>query len=118
MNILILGSGGREHALAWKVAQSPLLDKLFIAPGNAGTTQHGTNIAIDITDDIAIGDCIENLAVELVIVGPEVPLVSGLVDELEIRFPGLCIIGPHASGAQLEVSKAFSMVSWIEVAFA
>ncbi|NND06900.1 MAG: phosphoribosylamine--glycine ligase [Saprospiraceae bacterium] len=108
MNILILGSGGREHALAWKVAQSPVLDQLFIAPGNAGTKQHGTNIAIDITDARAVGDCIEDRTIELVIIGPEVPLVRGIVDELETRFPKLCIIGPHASGAQLEGSKAFS----------
>ena len=108
MNVLILGNGGREHAFAWKVAQSELLDNLIIAPGNAGTALHGSNVPIDITDFEAIAQLVKEHAIELVIVGPEVPLVLGVADDLERRFPNLCVLGPHASGAQLEGSKAFS----------
>ncbi len=108
MNVLILGSGGREHALAWKIAQSKKLSQLFIAPGNAGTPDLGVNIAIELADFDAISTLIKQKNIELVIVGPEVPLVNGLVDHLASAFPELAVIGPKASGAQLEGSKAFS----------
>ena len=110
MRILLLGSGGREHALAWKIAQSPLCEKLFIAPGNAGTSTCGTNLSIGLTDFEAIKDaCITN-QINLVIVGPEEPLVKGITDYL-ISHPALKsldVIGPGKAGAQLEGSKAFA----------
>jgi phosphoribosylamine---glycine ligase len=110
MRILLLGSGGREHALAWKLSQSPLCEKLFIAPGNAGTAHCGTNITIGVTDFEAIKNaCIEN-EIDLVIVGPEEPLVKGITDFLISSPPlkDMDIIGPGKKGAQLEGSKAFA----------
>lgn len=110
MNILILGSGGREHAFAWKLSQSPLCDTLFVAPGNAGTAQVATNLPIHVTDFAAIADVIRTNAIGLLIVGPEEPLVKGIVDFLR-QQPGLTnlrIVGPDAQGAQLEGSKDFS----------
>lgn len=110
MRILLLGSGGREHALAWKISQSPLCESLFIAPGNAGTSQCGTNLPIAVTDFDAIKKaCIEK-KIDLVIVGPEEPLVKGITDFL-ISTPALKnmdVIGPGKNGAQLEGSKAFA----------
>lgn len=110
MRILLLGSGGREHALAWKISQSPLCESLFIAPGNAGTSQCGTNLPIAVTDFDAIKKaCIEKI-IDLVIVGPEEPLVKGITDFL-ISTPALKnmdVIGPGKNGAQLEGSKAFA----------
>lgn len=108
MNVLLLGSGGREHALAWKMAQSNKLSHLFIAPGNAGTASLGRNIPIDAGDFNGLANLIEQQSIELIVVGPEGPLVEGLVDKLAVAFPGLPVIGPKASGAQLEGSKAFS----------
>src|SRR6478735_9140943 len=110
MDILLLGSGGREHALAWKIAQSKHCDNLFIAPGNAGTSQHGKNIDIGVNDFEAIRDfSIEN-NIELIIVGPEEPLVKGIYDFLSHSeaTKHIIIIGPSAEGARLEGSKAFS----------
>jgi phosphoribosylamine---glycine ligase len=110
MNILILGAGGREHAFAWKLNQSPLCDKLYVAPGNAGTAQLATNLPIAVTDFAAIADAIRTYAIDLVLVGPEEPLVKGVVDYLR-RQPDLTnlrIVGPDARGAQLEGSKDFS----------
>lgn len=110
MRILLLGSGGREHALAWKIAQSPLCEKLFIAPGNAGTSTCGTNLSIGLTDFEAIKDaCIAN-NINLVIVGPEEPLVKGITDYLisQPALKNLDVIGPGKAGAQLEGSKAFA----------
>ena len=110
MRILLLGSGGREHALAWKIAQSPLCEKLFIAPGNAGTSTCGTNLSIGLTDFEAIKDaCITN-QINLVIVGPEEPLVKGITDYLisQPALKNLDVIGPGKAGAQLEGSKAFA----------
>jgi phosphoribosylamine---glycine ligase len=110
MRILLLGSGGREHALAWKISQSPLCKKLFIAPGNAGTARCGTNISIGITDFEAIKNaCIEN-EIDLVIVGPEEPLVKGITDFLisSPELKSIDVIGPGKNGAQLEGSKAFA----------
>jgi phosphoribosylamine---glycine ligase len=110
MNILLLGSGGREHALAWKISQSNHCSKLFIAPGNAGTALHGINLAFTVTDFPAIENaCIEN-RIDMVIVGPEEPLVKGIVDVLKANehLKNLLVIGPSENAAQLEGSKAFA----------
>jgi phosphoribosylamine---glycine ligase len=110
MNILIIGNGGREHAMAWKIRQSPLCDKLFVAPGNAGTAQVATNIRIGIEDFRALGKFCQENAVELMIVGPEAPLVSGIRDYFESDpwLKDILIVGPGKVGAQLEGSKDFS----------
>ena len=106
MNILLIGSGGREHALAWKLSQSPRCSALFIAPGNPGTAQCGTNVALNVTDHEAVARfCIEN-AIGLVVVGPEAPLVAGLADDLGRH--GIRVFGPTREAAQLEGSKAFT----------
>lgn len=106
MNILIVGSGGREHALAWKLAQSPSKPTLFCAPGNAGTASLGTNVAIGVTDIDALLAFVEENSIDLTVVGPEAPLVAGIVDRFEAaRHP---IMGPSAAAAQLEGSKAFA----------
>lgn len=106
MNILLIGSGGREHALAWKLSQSPRCSALFIAPGNPGTAQCGTNAALNVTDHEAVARfCIEN-AIGLVVVGPEAPLVAGLADDLGRH--GIRVFGPTREAAQLEGSKAFT----------
>ena len=110
MNILILGSGGREHAFAWKIAQSPLCDKLYVAPGNSGTSYIATNIPISYNDFEAVGKEVLEKNIELVIVGPEEPLVNGIVDyfaETE-SLKKIKLIGPGKDGAQLEGSKDFS----------
>lgn len=108
MNILIIGNGGREHALAWKVRQSPLADKVFVAPGNAGTAlEEGIeNVAISGTDLIALVQFAQQNQIGLTIVGPEAPLVSGVVDAF--RTNGLKIFGPTQTAAQLEGSKSFA----------
>ncbi len=110
MNILILGSGGREHAFAWKLAQSPSCDTLFVAPGNAGTAQVATNLSVSYNDFQAITEVIRDKKIDLLIVGPEEPLVKGVVDFLrsESDLANLRIVGPDAQGAQLEGSKDFS----------
>ena len=110
MNILLIGSGGREHALAWKIAQSPVLTQLFIAPGNAGTSQAGKNVPIEVNDFGKIGEFAMQEQIGMVVVGPEEPLVKGIVD----YFAGhpdlkhIPVIGPSAQGAQLEGSKDFA----------
>lgn len=108
MNILVIGNGGREHALAWKASQSPLAETVFVAPGNAGTHQEPgiTNVDIAATDLEALKEFALNNAVGLTIVGPEVPLVEGVVDLFQSA--GLKIFGPSAAAAQLEGSKAFT----------
>jgi len=110
MNILILGSGGREHAFAWKMAQSPLCDELYVAPGNAGTAALATNVDIGYNDFEAVADLITEKRIELVVIGPEEPLVRGIVDFLKARpeLKHLRLIGPDRAGAQLEGSKDFS----------
>lgn len=111
MNILLLGSGGREHALAWRIARSPRLSQLFIAPGNPGMSLYGTcMLRIGVTDFAAIAALIRREHIELLVVGPEVPLVEGIVDYLhgEAGLTDLLIVGPDAKGAQLEGSKDFS----------
>ncbi len=112
MNILLLGSGGREHALAWKLNQSVWTNPLYIAPGNAGTAQCGINVKLDLNDFDSIGNfCVEK-KIEMVVVGPEEPLVKGLGDYFKSRPDLLEIyfIGPSKEGAQLEGSKAFAKV--------
>ncbi len=108
MNILIIGSGGREHALAWKCAQSPDAEKVFVAPGNAGTASEDKieNVAIDVMDFAALADFAERELVALTIVGPEAPLVKGIVDYFNNRQ--LACFGPSQAAAQLEGSKAFT----------
>ena len=110
MNILILGSGGREHTLAWKIKQSKKLSKLFIAPGNAGTSQIGINIDIDINDFQSVKNEILNLSIDLIVVGPEVPLVNGFHDFIsaDSELQHISVIGPKKYGAQLEGSKKFA----------
>ncbi|MEL6504043.1 MAG: phosphoribosylamine--glycine ligase [Pseudomonadota bacterium] len=106
MNILLIGSGGREHALAWKIWQSPQLTHLFIAPGNGGTRQLGTNVVLNVGDHEAVAQFCAVQNIELVVVGPEVPLVDGLADSLRARK--IAVFGPSAAAAQLEGSKYFT----------
>ena len=106
MNILLLGSGGREHALAWKIAASPLLTNLWCAPGNAGIAREAECVALDVTNHAAVIDFCKANAVELVVVGPETPLAAGIVDDLEAA--GIKAFGPHKAAAQLEASKGFT----------
>lgn len=110
MNILILGNGGREHAFAWKIKQSNQCEELFIAPGNAGTAQIGNNVAISVTDFKAIHLFVLENGVDMVVVGPEVPLVEGIFDyfQNDEQLKKVMVIGPSKAGAQLEGSKAFS----------
>lgn len=110
MNILLLGSGGREHALAWKLTQSPLCTKLYIAPGNAGTRELGENIPIEATDFQGIKKFIQAQPIDMVVVGPEEPLVKGVYDffQTDNELSHIPVIGPSAAGAQLEGSKAFA----------
>lgn len=110
MNILLLGSGGREHAIAWKLKQSPLCAKLFIAPGNPGTATLGINLDFGVNDFDAITSCCREKAIDLVVVGPEDPLVNGIYDHLRkfTEFDQMIIVGPSAEAAQLEGSKAFA----------
>ncbi|HVZ25028.1 MAG TPA: phosphoribosylamine--glycine ligase [Sediminibacterium sp.] len=110
MNILLLGSGGRENALAWKIVQSHHCDQLFIAPGNPGTAQFGTNLAIDVTDFAAIGKACLDHQVQMLVVGPEEPLVRGIYDffKADTALNHITVVGPSVKAAQLEGSKAFS----------
>jgi phosphoribosylamine--glycine ligase len=110
MNILLIGNGGREHALAWKIRQSKLTGKLYIAPGNAGTANEGENLPIRPDDFVAMGKACMEKGIELVIVGPEVPLVNGVRDYFQktAGLESILIVGPGAVGAQLEGSKDFS----------
>ena len=110
MKILLLGSGGREHAFAWKLSQSKLVSQLFIAPGNAGTAQCGLNVSLKLNDFEAIGKFCKKESVDMVIVGPEEPLVNGLYDffQSDSSLAKVHFIGPSKQGAQLEGSKAFS----------
>ena len=110
MKILLLGSGGREHAMAWKIAQSEKCDKLFIAPGNAGTTAVGENVAIGVNEFDKQKDFVVANAIDMVVVGPEVPLVNGIVDAFrsDERTAVIPVIGPSKQGAELEGSKDFA----------
>lgn len=110
MKILLLGSGGREHALGWKIAQSKRVTELFIAPGNAGTSEVGTNVDIQVNDFDAIKDFICTQQIDMVVVGPEDPLVNGIYDALknDSRTKNTIVIGPSKEGAKLEGSKDFA----------
>lgn len=106
MNILLIGSGGREHALSWKLRQSPACDRLFAAPGNPGIAEEAECVALDVTDHAAVIAFCEDKAIGLVVVGPEAPLVDGLSDSL--RAAGVPVFGPSQAAAQLEGSKGFT----------
>ena len=110
MNILILGSGGREHAFAWKLSQSKKIGKIFIAPGNAGTANFGTNVSISATDFEAVKKFVLENRINMVVVGPEDPLVKGVHDFFlnDAQLKNIPVIGPQKDGAQLEGSKDFS----------
>ena len=110
MKLLLLGSGGREHALAWKIAQSPKVEKLYIGPGNAGTAAIGENVEITPTDFDEVADFVINYEIDMVVVGPEVPLVKGITDYFQHHslLRDVKIIGPSKVGAQLEGSKDFA----------
>ncbi len=106
MNVLLLGSGGREHALAWKLAQSPRLGKLFAAPGNPGIAAHADLVGLKVSDHRAVLDFCRKQSIDLIVIGPEAPLVDGLADNL--RATGFCVFGPNRAPAQLEGSKGFT----------
>ncbi|QDZ08438.1 phosphoribosylamine--glycine ligase [Sphingomonas panacisoli] len=106
MNVLLIGSGGREHGLAWKLAQSPLLTKLYAAPGNPGIAEEAEVVALDVADHAAVVDFCRSHDIGLVVVGPEAPLVAGITDDL--RAAGFAVFGPSKAAAQLEGSKAFT----------
>ena len=106
MNVLVLGSGGREHALAWAIAKSPRLDSLFVAPGNGGTATIAKHVPLDMNDADAVIGFARSENIDLVVVGPEAPLVAGVADA--IRAAGIAVFGPGAQGARLEGSKSFS----------
>jgi phosphoribosylamine--glycine ligase len=110
MNILIIGSGGREHAIAWKLRQSSKLNELFIAPGNAGTAALGHNLAIETIDFVAIRQAVLDNQIDMVVVGPEIPLVAGIYDFFlaDEQLKNIPVIGPGSQGAQLEGSKEFA----------
>ncbi len=110
MKILLLGSGGREHALAWKINQSEKVDKLYIAPGNAGTSEEGENVAIKADDFDKVKDFAVEKGIDMVVVGPEDPLVKGIYDAFksDVRTAGIPVIGPSRQGAVLEGSKDFA----------
>ena len=106
MKVLLIGSGGREHALAWKLAQSPVLTELFAVPGNPGIAEHATLVAVNVDDhDAVIAFCKDN-SIDFIVVGPEAPLVAGVADRL--RAEGFAVFGPSAAAAQLEGSKGFT----------
>src|SRR5690606_33006507 len=110
MNILVLGSGGREHTFTWKIAQSKLCKNLYVAPGNSGTAQIATNIAISATDFKAVKTEVLNKQIDMVVVGPEDPLVQGIHDfflnDKELKH--VAVIGPEKAAAELEGSKEFA----------
>ena len=106
MRVLVVGSGGREHALVWKLAQSPDVKEIFCAPGNPGIAQLATCLPIGVTDIVELADFAETMKVDLTVVGPELPLTLGLVDELAKRH--LLAFGPNKLAAELEGSKVFS----------
>lgn len=110
MNILLLGSGGREHTLAWKMIQSPRCDRLFVAPGNAGTQSIAENIAVDFMDFDAVKEAVKNHKIDFVVVGPEAPLVKGIVDYFreDDDLQSIPVLGPYKVAAQLEGSKSYA----------
>ena len=106
MNVLILGSGGREHALAWAISASPLLGKLYCAPGNAGIAEIAQCVPVDLADHTAVVRLAKELQIDFVVVGPEAPLVAGIADDL--KAAGFKVFGPSRAAAQLEGSKGFT----------
>ncbi len=110
MRVLLLGSGGREHALAWKMGQSSILEALFIAPGNAGTRQHGVNLNVSASDFDGVKKAVLEHNIDVVVVGPEDPLVNGIVDffQADDELSNVAVIGPNRVAAQLEGSKDFA----------
>lgn len=112
MNVLLIGAGGREHALAWKLAQSPLIDALFVAPGNPGTARVGRNLPVEVLDIPRLVEVAQRERVELVVIGPEAPLAAGLADAC--LKAGIPVFGPTAAAAQIESSKAFAKRLMIE----
>ncbi|ENN89012.1 phosphoribosylamine--glycine ligase [Rhizobium freirei PRF 81] len=106
MRVLLIGSGGREHALAWKLAQSPLMTEFYAAPGNPGIADHATLVALDVDNHDAVVAFCKEKAIDFVVVGPEAPLVAGIADRL--RAAGIAVFGPSAAAAQLEGSKGFT----------
>jgi phosphoribosylamine--glycine ligase len=114
MRVLIVGSGGREHALAWAIAKSPRLTKLFVAPGNGGTETVAENVPLDITDHAAVTDFARREHIDFVVIGPDAPAVAGLADD--VRAAGVLCFGPSKAAAQLEGSKAFTKVLCDEMA--
>src|SRR5271166_4663030 len=106
MNILLLGSGGREHALAWKMAASPLTDRLVCAPGNAGIAREAECVALDLADHAAVIAYCRGNGIDFVVVGPETPLCAGVVEDLEVA--GIKAFGPSRAAARLEGSKGFT----------
>jgi len=110
MNVLLIGGGGREHALSWKLSQSPLCEDLFIAPGNAGTASCGTNVSLDLSDFEKVKDFILVEKVGMLVIGPEEPLVRGIYDFCKSKpeLEKLIVVGPSMEGAKLEGSKAYA----------
>ena len=108
MNILLLGSGGRESALAWKISQSPDCSNLIIAPGNGGTARYGRNLALKPTDLQAVLEAVKANSIDMVVVGNEDPLVAGITDFLAKEAPEVLVVGPSKEGARLEGSKDFA----------
>src|ERR1700753_2125966 len=106
MRVLVVGQGGREHAICWKLAQSPLVKEIYAAPGNAGIAQVADCVPIGVADIIELADFADQLKIDLTVVGPELPLTLGIVDEFQKR--GLPIFGPTRLAAELEGSKVFS----------
>ncbi|TKT58223.1 phosphoribosylamine--glycine ligase, partial [Rhizobiaceae bacterium LC148] len=106
MKVLLIGSGGREHALAWKLAQSPLLTQFYCAPGNPGIAEHAELVSLNVEDHAAVAAFCADKGIEFVVIGPEAPLVDGLADSL--RAKGIAVFGPSAAAAQLEGSKGFT----------
>ena len=117
MKILLLGSGGREHALAWKISQSPKVEKLYIAPGNAGTREVGENVALSATDFAGIKEFVLANSIDMVVVGPEDPLVKGVYDYFrdDEELSSIPVIGPSKAGATLEGSKDFAKAFMMHV---
>jgi phosphoribosylamine--glycine ligase len=114
MNILLLGSGGRESALAWKMSQSKLTNNLFIAPGNGGTAAYGTNVAISPLNFDEVNAFVNEHQIDLLVVGNEDPLVAGITDYFRTAQPQLLVVGPERAGAMLEGSKDFAKQFMVE----
>ena len=115
MNVVVIGSGGREHALAYKISESKNLDKLFIIPGNPGTEKLGKNINLDSTNHQAIIDFCNEQKIELVVIGPEIPLVDGLADSL--RANGINVFGPDKMLPRLKGINPFQKILWKNIIF-